>query len=182
MFEAGVVRAISDYHSARSGGIRVFFSIFFNTNVCCVFSIELPRRGDSNEYKQYFIFNIKKKITLNCPKSATMGFFQVTQERVRNSCGKRGATEVLLYTYPIFSIYDQHAHEDNDQFKFICRVQKTVSQILLVCSLFTLFPNGFFLETLAIKARRARTAQKYTHATTVKQGCLAVTGVGKFPP
>ena len=46
--------------------------------------------------------NIKKKITLNYSKSATMGFFfQGTQERVRNSRGKRAisvrATEVLLY-------------------------------------------------------------------------------------
>ena len=25
------------------------FSIFFNTEVCCVFSLESPHRGDSNE-------------------------------------------------------------------------------------------------------------------------------------
>ena len=31
-------------------------------------------RGDSNEYTQYTIFNIKKKITQNYPKSAAMGF------------------------------------------------------------------------------------------------------------
>ena len=31
--------------------------------------------GDSNEYTQYIIFNIRKKITLNYPKSADMGFF-----------------------------------------------------------------------------------------------------------
>ena len=44
---------------------------------------------------------MKKKITLNYPKSAAMRFFQGTQERVRNSRGKRAisvlATEVLLY-------------------------------------------------------------------------------------
>ena len=45
-------------------------------------------RGDSNEYTQYTIFNIKEKITLNHPKSADMGdFFQGTQERVPNSRG-----------------------------------------------------------------------------------------------
>ena len=38
-------------------------------------SIESPHRGDSNEYTQYTIFNIKKKITLNYSKSADMGFF-----------------------------------------------------------------------------------------------------------
>ena len=50
------------------------FSVFFNMNVCCVFSLESPHRGDSNEFTQYTIFNIKKKITLNYPKSADMGF------------------------------------------------------------------------------------------------------------
>ena len=37
------------------------FSIFFNMMVYCVFSLESPHRGDSNEYIQYTIFNIKKK-------------------------------------------------------------------------------------------------------------------------
>ena len=34
-----------------------------------------PHRGDSNEYTQYTIFNIKKKIALNYPKSAVLGIF-----------------------------------------------------------------------------------------------------------
>ena len=46
-------------------------------------------------------FNMKKKNTLNYPKSAAMGIFQGTQERVRKSRGKRAisfrAIEVLLY-------------------------------------------------------------------------------------
>ena len=43
--------------------------------VCCLFSLELPHRCDSNEYTQYTIFNIKKKITLYYPKSAAVGLF-----------------------------------------------------------------------------------------------------------
>ena len=39
-----------------------------------MFSLESPHRGDSNECTQYTIFNIKKKINLNYPKSATIGF------------------------------------------------------------------------------------------------------------
>ena len=39
-----------------------------------MFSVELPHRGDSNEYTQYTIYNIKKKINLNYPKSAAMRF------------------------------------------------------------------------------------------------------------
>ena len=57
-----------------------------------MFALELPHRGDSNEYTQYsfhIIFEAivmsthdipfskkKKKSTLNYPKSATKGFFQ----------------------------------------------------------------------------------------------------------
>ena len=43
--------------------------------VCCVFSLESSQWGDSNEYTQYTIFNVKKKITLNYPKSAAMRFY-----------------------------------------------------------------------------------------------------------
>ena len=40
-----------------------------------MFSLESPRRGDSNKYTQYTIFNVnKKEITLNCSKSAAIGF------------------------------------------------------------------------------------------------------------
>ena len=75
------------------------FSIFCNMKVYCVFSLELPHRGDSYECTQYTFFNMKKNI-LNYPKSADMEFFQETQERVRNSRDKRiisvRATESLL--------------------------------------------------------------------------------------
>ena len=43
--------------------------------VCCVFSLESPHWGDSNEYTQYTIFNIEKEITLNYPNSTAKGFF-----------------------------------------------------------------------------------------------------------
>ena len=39
-------------------------------------SLELPHRGDSNEYTQHAIFNIKKKKNHpNYPKSVAVGFF-----------------------------------------------------------------------------------------------------------
>ena len=69
-----------------------------------MFSLESPHRDT-----QYTIFNIhvykEKKIALNYPKSAAMGFFQQgLKERVRNNHGKRAisvrATEVLLYYFP----------------------------------------------------------------------------------
>ena len=37
------------------------FSIFFNMKVCCVFSLKSPHQGDSYEYTQYTIFNMKKR-------------------------------------------------------------------------------------------------------------------------
>ena len=51
------------------------FLIFFYMKLSCVFSLGSPHRGDSNEYTQYIIFNIKKKIKLNFLKYVAMGFF-----------------------------------------------------------------------------------------------------------
>ena len=65
----GLIIAPSQKHN------RDIFSNFFNMKVCCVYSLESPHWGDSNEYTQYTVFNIKKKITLNYPKYAAKGFF-----------------------------------------------------------------------------------------------------------
>ena len=62
-------------NSARSGGIIRTYLVFYNMKVCCVFSLESPHLGDSNEYTQYTVFNIKKKITLNYHKFAAKGVF-----------------------------------------------------------------------------------------------------------
>ena len=68
-----------------------------------MFTLESPHRGDSNEYTQYTIININKKIILYLQ---LLAFFKGTQERVRNIRGKRAirvrATEVLLYVQYIF--------------------------------------------------------------------------------
>ena len=64
-----------------------------------MFSSESPHRGDSNEYTQHTIINIKKKIALNYPKYnnvCSYGNFSLgTQEQ---AIGVR-AIEVLLYLY-----------------------------------------------------------------------------------
>ena len=93
MFETGLVRA-NECKSSRQVRRynRDIFSIFFSLKVCCVFSLELPHRDNSNEDTQY---------TINHPKSAAIGFFFIgSHERVRNSPGKWGisvwATEDLL--------------------------------------------------------------------------------------
>ena len=53
----------------------IFFFIFLGKKVFCVFSLESPQRGDSDENTQYTILNMNKMNTLNYPKSAAMGFF-----------------------------------------------------------------------------------------------------------
>ena len=74
--------------------------MFYILNVCCVYSLELPHRGDSNEYTQY-IYKIKEE---NLPKLSVYRIWRKslwTQESVRLIHGKRAigirATEVLLY-------------------------------------------------------------------------------------
>ena len=74
-----------------------------------MFPLALSHRGDSNVYTQYTIFKIKKKITPDYSNSEAMGFFLGTQERDRNSRGKRAisvrATVVILYReYLTFSV------------------------------------------------------------------------------
>ena len=66
MFETGVVRAnecrliIVPGHNHD----RYMFLIFYYMNVSCVFLLESPQRGDSNEDTQHTIFNIKQKSPL----------------------------------------------------------------------------------------------------------------------
>ena len=69
--------------------------------VYCVFSLELPHRGDSNVYTQNTIFDNKKENHPRLHYICSYGiYFLGTQERVQNSRGKRAigviATEVLL--------------------------------------------------------------------------------------
>ena len=60
MFETEVIRAneCQSYHHVRRHS-KDIFSIFYNTKVCSVFSLQSLHRGDSNEYTQYTILNIK---------------------------------------------------------------------------------------------------------------------------
>ena len=47
--------------------LGIFF-LFYHGIVCCVHSLELPHRGNSNEYTQHTIIVLKiKKISLNYP-------------------------------------------------------------------------------------------------------------------
>ena len=61
-------------NSARSGAIIRISLIFYNMKVYCVFSSASPHWGDSNEYTQYTVFNIKKKNHTKLSQSAANGF------------------------------------------------------------------------------------------------------------
>ena len=64
--ETGVVRAIEGLLKTQvRRHNRDTFSFFFNMKVYCVFSLESPQRGNSNEYTQYTISQYKKE---NHPK------------------------------------------------------------------------------------------------------------------
>ena len=54
----GQFELMSVNHSAMPGGI---IGISSQLKVFCVFTLESPHRGDSNEYTQYTIFNIEKE-------------------------------------------------------------------------------------------------------------------------
>ena len=57
--------------------------IFFHMKVCCVYSLESPHGGNSNEYKKHPIIYIKRKSLKIIPitiMSAAMGYFLGTQE------------------------------------------------------------------------------------------------------
>ena len=51
------------------------FLIFFNMKVCCVFSLESPHRGDSNENTRHTIFNRKEKISPKLSQICSYGNF-----------------------------------------------------------------------------------------------------------
>ena len=53
---------------------------FFNMNVCCVFSLESPHRGDSNEYTIYLL-NVKKE---NPPKLSQICRYGIFSKGLKN--------------------------------------------------------------------------------------------------
>ena len=46
-------------------GIHIIFFLFLHKNICCGYSLEVPRRGASNEYPQHmFSWRNKKDISI----------------------------------------------------------------------------------------------------------------------
>ena len=78
---------------------------FSNMKVCCVYLLESPHGGDSNEHTQHNLAMLTRKLLEIIPNSKSLQLWDFillgTQERVQNSCDKRAIgvhpTEVLLY-------------------------------------------------------------------------------------
>ena len=51
------------------------FPIFFTMKVYCVFTLESPHRGDSNEYTQYTIVQYKKEKQSKLSQFCSYGIF-----------------------------------------------------------------------------------------------------------
>ena len=60
---------------------RDVFSIFFNMKVYCVFSLESPQRGNSNEYTQYTISQYKEE---NHPKLSQICDYGICSKGPKN--------------------------------------------------------------------------------------------------
>ena len=63
--------------------------------VYCVFSLESPHGGDSNEYIQYTIFNIKN--TLNCPNLKQWDFSQGLKNEFETAVNEPSDFESLKF-------------------------------------------------------------------------------------
>ena len=76
------------------------FPIFFTMKVYCVFTLESPQLGDSNEHTQYTIFDMKKEHH-TVPILQLWNFFPKDSRTCSKEPGKRAisvqAIEVLLY-------------------------------------------------------------------------------------
>ena len=47
---------LSPYETSAENNYLGIFFLFYREIVCCVYSLESPNRGDSNEYTQHTIF------------------------------------------------------------------------------------------------------------------------------
>ena len=73
---------------------RDIFSVFFNMKVCCVFSLESPHQGDSNEYTQYTISQYEKE---NQPKLTQICSYEIFSMGPKNEFETAVVNEPSLF-------------------------------------------------------------------------------------
>ena len=52
--------------------------------VCCLFSLESPHRGESNEYTQHTIINVKEEITIDYPNYDKVYSYRMFSKGLKN--------------------------------------------------------------------------------------------------
>ena len=72
-----------------------------------MFSLESPHRGNSNEYTQHTIFNIKNKSTLNYPKYNNVCSYGIFfSKRLKNEFETAVVNEPLVFEPLRFYLFD----------------------------------------------------------------------------
>ena len=94
---------ISSRQGGGGGGLnRDICLIFFDMRVCCVFSLESPHRGNSNEYTQYTIFNINTKTH---PKLSQVCSYEIFSKGLKNEFETAVVNESSVFEPLKFSVY-----------------------------------------------------------------------------
>ena len=109
----GVVRAnecisLRQVRRHNRDSFSLFFGFFLDMKVCCVFLLESPHRGDSNEYTQYTIFSIKKENHPKLSQICSYEIFQRTQEQVETAVVSEPSVFKPLKVYLLFLDPLQH--------------------------------------------------------------------------
>ena len=110
-----------------------------------MYSLEPPHRGDSNEYTQYIIFNINTKCHPKLSQICSYGNFPRTQERVRNSRGKRvisvRAIEVILYLQYLLQNYKKNITHFKENISFQVKIENTCNFPFIYASVLMAKPS-----------------------------------------
>ena len=61
------------------------FLIFFNMKICCVFSLELPHRGDSNVFTEYTIFQYETENHPELSQICNYGIFPMRLKKLKTA-------------------------------------------------------------------------------------------------
>ena len=81
-----------------------------------MFSVETPHLGDSDENTQYTIFNMKKKTTLNYPKSACS--YRIFSKVLKNEFETAVVYEPSVFEPLKFYCIREHGHRQQGDKNF----------------------------------------------------------------
>ena len=98
-------------HSTRSGGIiGIYLFNFLYLEGICVFSLESPHRGNSNEYTQYTIF---KSPSIIIPNLQLWDFFKGLKNEFKTSMVKEPSVLEPLKVYCMWTDRSEQTKQSN---------------------------------------------------------------------